>query len=341
MDSKANYIIKQIIESRLNHSRNIQKYITDIQVQEILVEAYQIFQNEPVLIQVPRHVRVVGDIHGNIDDLLRIFQQHGYPPETRFLFLGDYVDRGQYSFEVVLLLFALKVKYPQHIFMLMGNHELHPTDFQDEIEMKYSRNLYKKFYNVFVQLPFIAKVGRKIVCVHGGIGPNIHSLEELSKLPKAFCMDQQTIELYLKDLLWNDPKDQKELFANNKQRNGGSYFNDVALHNFLKNNNLHVLIRGHEMAQNGIHFPFAKSNECITVFSSSKYNNNNQGAVLIIEGPEISSKKFMPLQDSSWKPTFPPWLIQEETRSSSDVSDDGISAMMEDFLVPNIFGLVQ
>ena len=136
-------------------------------------------------------------------------------------------------------------------------------------------------------------------------------------------------------------KDQKELFANNKQRNGGSYFNDVALHNFLKNNNLHVLIRGHEMAQNGIHFPFAKSNECITVFSSSKYNNNNQGAVLIIEGPEISSKKFMPLQDSSWKPTFPPWLIQEETRSSSDVSDDGISAMMEDFLVPNIFGLVQ
>lgn len=95
----------------------------------------------------PINFIIVGDLHGNIDDLLRIFEDNSYPPDAKYVFTGDYVDRGTCSVEIMLLLFSLKNLYPNHIFLLRGNHESQDIcsiyGFQSECERKYPNSLFK------------------------------------------------------------------------------------------------------------------------------------------------------------------------------------------------------
>ena len=151
-------------------------------------------------------VVLVGDIHGQYYDVIHMLEKAGSPAEINYLFLGDYVDRGIYGTEVMLLLLSLKLNYPTSIVLLRGNHESRSMTenftFRQEVIDRYDEQTYEIFLEVFNSLPIACVVDGKYLAIHGGISPEITKIEEINKIDRfqevpldgAFC-----------DLLWADP----------------------------------------------------------------------------------------------------------------------------------------
>lgn len=152
---------------------------------------------------------LIGDIHGQFYDLLRLFEYGGFPPTANYLFLGDYVDRGKQSLETICLLLAYKIKYPENFFILRGNHECASINriygFYDECEFasisycfhirstnydfhfelgkrRYNIKLWKTFTDCFNCLPVSAIVDEKILCMHGGLSPELLNLDQIKRI---------------------------------------------------------------------------------------------------------------------------------------------------------------
>lgn len=137
----------------------------------------------------------LGDIHGQYYDLLRLFEYGGYPPESNYLFLGDYVDRGKQSLETICLLLAYKIKYPENFFLLRGNHECASINriygFYDECKRRYNIKLWKVFTDCFNCLPVAALIDEKILCMHGGLSPDLNSLDQIRKIVRPTDVPEQ------------------------------------------------------------------------------------------------------------------------------------------------------
>jgi serine/threonine-protein phosphatase PP1 catalytic subunit len=136
--------IDEIINKLLQVQSTAPGKMVDLEEQQIIslcVVARSIFMDQSSLIEISGPLKVCGDIHGQYYDLLRIFDYGGYPPESNYLFLGDYVDRGKQNIETICLLLAYKIKYPQNFFMLRGNHESENINrlygFYDECKRRY------------------------------------------------------------------------------------------------------------------------------------------------------------------------------------------------------------
>merc|ERR1712048_745673 len=149
-------------------------------------KAGEILLSQESLLELEAPLKVCGDVHGQFHDLLRLLSFGGFPPESSYLFLGDYVDRGKQSLEVIVLLIAYKVKVPENFFMLRGNHECAAITriygFYDECKRRYNIKIWKSFCELFNKPPFCATIDDKIFCVHGGISPEMASVEAAKRI---------------------------------------------------------------------------------------------------------------------------------------------------------------
>jgi len=192
-------------------------------------------------------VTVCGDIHGQFHDLQELFRIGGNSPDTNYLFMGDYVDRGYYSVETVTLLVALKVRFPHRITILRGNHESRQITqvygFYDECLRKYGNaNVWKYFTDLFDYLPLTALIEDQIFCLHGGLSPSIDTLDHIRALDRV---QEVPHEGPMCDLLWSDPDDRCGWGIS--PRGAGYTFGQDISEAFNHNNGLTLVARAHQL----------------------------------------------------------------------------------------------
>jgi serine/threonine-protein phosphatase PP1 catalytic subunit len=155
---------------------------------------------------------------GQYSDLITLFNLCGFPPACNYLFLGDYVDRAHRSIEVTLLLLCYKIKYPDKIFLLRGNHECASLNrvygFFDECKRRYTVKLWRSFVDCFNCLPIAAIIEDKIFCSHGGISPSLEHMSQINEIRRPLDIP---VEGLMCDLLWSDPLDIEEDWAPNSR----------------------------------------------------------------------------------------------------------------------------
>jgi protein phosphatase len=252
---------------------------------------------------------VVGDLHGNIDDLLRVFGRFSYPPVQSYLFLGDYVDRGKNSIETILLLYALKVLFPTHIYLLRGNHECEiiSTNYGFKAECTRffkKRRSFHRLCESFSHLAVAAVVNDSIFCVHGGLSPSIIELSDLTdQIQKPIVDLSRSIA---EDLLWSDPCSSVGKFADSPRKTG-FLFGQESLDLFLGANGLMCLIRAHEFCPSGTKMEL---NGCLTVFTACNYCGRcNDGAVAVIRSDaRIDISRFRVENTAHRNFLMPPWI---------------------------------
>ena len=181
--------------------------ITEAEVKELCEKVIEILDKEPNIQKVSSPITICGDIHGQYYDLKKLFESGGSVPDTKYLFMGDYVDRGYHCLETVLLLLALKVKFPDRIILLRGNHESRQITqvygFYDESIRKYkSFNVWKYCTEAFDYLGLGALVDNKIFCIHGGISRYVTNLDDITKMERR---QEIPHEGAMCDLVWSDP----------------------------------------------------------------------------------------------------------------------------------------
>ncbi|EAY19768.1 Ser/Thr protein phosphatase, putative [Trichomonas vaginalis G3] len=271
---------------------------------DLLHKMIEIFRDEPSLIRLDGLFNVIGDIHGNLRDLLRVFAYCGTPIQNGYVFLGDYVDRGDFSIEVMVLLFSFKLAYPHHVYLLRGNHEFEMVNsfygFRDQCINDYDEQIFNLFNEVFSYLPLAAIINDEYFLVHGGICPKLEKVSQIESIQrpiKTFHDEADDGDL-ITGLMWSDPSDSMAWFSDNI-RGRGFFFGFQAARQFLDSNKLTYIIRAHECVD-GLKEHF---NGCVlTIFSSSHYymnSNNSCGFIQLVKKSKYSMSMLPPMEQ--WK----------------------------------------
>jgi len=257
--------------------------ISGKEIQGVLKKAKDVLMAQPMLLEVSAPVKIVGDIHGQYHDLIRVFDKCGYPGDASYLFLGDYVDRGPNGLEAVLLLLCYKVKFRDSFFMLRGNHECAAINriygFYDECKRAYGLKVWKQFNDLFNCLPVAAVVDEKIFCVHGGLSPSLRALDQIQEYRRP-C-DVPDVGLVC-DFLWADPDSCTQGWAESER--GVSYvFGADVVAKFLEDHDFDLLVRAHQVVEDGYEFQCGR--RLVTIFSAPNYCGefDNAGAVMSVD----------------------------------------------------------
>lgn len=273
-------LIQRLLDAGYSGKRTKSVCLKNSEIALICSAAREIFLSQPSLLELSAPVKIVGDVHGQYIDLIRIFSKCGFPPASNYLFLGDYVDRGKQSLETILLLLCYKIKFPENFFLLRGNHECaqitRQYGFYDECKRRTNLKTWKLFVDTFNTLPIAAIVASKIFCVHGGLSPVLNSMDEIRNIRRPTDVPDFGL---LNDLLWSDPADSPNQWEDNER--GVSYcFNKVAINNFLNKFQFDLVVRAHMVVEDG--YEFFNDRSLVTVFSAPNYCGefDNWGAVM-------------------------------------------------------------
>ena len=283
--------IKDVINDMKNNIYLHQKYLL-----QIIKANIDIFKNQKSLIDIEikqnEMINICGDTHGQFYDLLNIFKINGYPSEKNpYLFNGDFVDRGSFSLETITTLLLFKLLYPNHFYLSRGNHEARNLNkiygFEKEILTKYNKDIYEAFIKLFYSLPLAHVINNKILIIHGGLfSSDDITLNDIRNINRFI---EVPVEGIMCELLWSDPTIIPGRRPSN--RGVGILFGPDVANNFLKKNNLNLLIRSHECKQDG----YEKIGNVLTVFSAPNYCDQmrNKGAIVKIFGKDILDYKII------------------------------------------------
>ncbi|KAL7714489.1 Serine/threonine-protein phosphatase [Entamoeba marina] len=283
---------------------------------ELIKHAKTILLNDSNVVYIQPPCYMIGDIHGNYRDTISLIQLLGLLPGTsicpsKFLFLGDYVDRGSHQLELIAFILSLKIVSPKRIFLLRGNHEVKSVNgnIADFGKLSFlghccttfgkenGKIIWEEFNKVFDCLPLCAVVDEKLFCVHGGIAralcvKDINPLEKLEEIERP-CSN---ITHLISDLLWSDPSDPEQEkkykkdssgFIQGRRGKGTVMFGKEAVNQFLKNSGCKFIVRAHQMLETG--FGKKHRDKVITVFSSSHYCGlGNTAASLLVNNGLLS-----------------------------------------------------
>jgi len=250
--------------------------------------------SQGTLLHLKAPIKIVGDIHGQYLDLLKIFEIGGLPPQNNYLFLGDYVDRGPNGLECMCFLLALKVRFPENIFLLRGNHECESINrvygFFAECKSKYSMQLWEAHVSLFASLPLAAVIEDKIFCIHGGLSPSLESLAQIKALKRPLQVPNRGMVV---DFLWADPDADIRGWAESDRGISHNFGADV-VKEFLKRNQLELIVRAHQVVEAG--YEFFADRQLVTIFSAPNYCGefDNAGALMMVSEDLCCSFAIIP-----------------------------------------------
>ena len=293
--------VDNLIEKLISVMGNKPGKQVDLKEEEIkflIDKSLPIIKEQKMLIELEAPLHVCGDIHGKYYDLLRIFEHCGYPGEYNYLFLGDYVDRGKQSLETICLLLCYKIKYPEKVTLLRGNHESSVTNriygFYDECKRRYNVRLWRSFTDLFNFLPVAALIDEKILCMHGGLSPDLKNIQNIKDITRPTDIPDTGL---LCDLLWSDP-DKDVLEYDENDRGVSVIFGEKIVLDFNKKNDLDLIIRAHQVVDDG--YEFFAQRQLITIFSAPNYCgefDNSAGIMIIDESLTCSLKVLRPVEN--------------------------------------------
>lgn len=244
--------------------------ISEAAVYELCQQAREILIREGNVLNLQTPVTVCGDIHGQFHDLVELFNLGGWPPHTNYIFLGDYVDRGHHSLGTFLLLLALKVRYPDRVALIRGNHESRQITqlygFYDECRNKYGGTMVWNWCcDVFDYLALAAVIDDRVFAVHGGLSPAFNTLDQLRLLNRKQEVPQEGA---MSDMLWSDPDEQVQGWGISPRGAGYLFGADVAA-TFRQQNNIELIARAHQLVMEGYKMIF--DDTLVTVWSAPNY----------------------------------------------------------------------
>ncbi|XP_062504186.1 serine/threonine-protein phosphatase 6 catalytic subunit-like [Corticium candelabrum] len=271
-----------------NDLKKLCDYVCDLLLEESNVQP----------VQTP--VTVCGDIHGQFYDLEELFRTGGNIPDTNYIFMGDFVDRGYYSLETFTRLLTLKAKYSSRITLLRGNHESRQITqvygFYDECQQKYGNaNAWRYCCRVFDFLTVAAIIDEEILCVHGGLSPDIRTVDQIRTIDRAMEIPHQGAFC---DLVWSDPEDVETWAVS--PRGAGWLFGAKVTYEFMHINNLSLICRAHQLVHEGYKYMF--NEKLVTVWSAPNYcyRCGNVASILEFQGDNThgEAKIFKAVPDS-------------------------------------------
>ncbi|KAH7149895.1 putative Serine/threonine-protein phosphatase PP1 [Dactylonectria estremocensis] len=261
---------------------------------DLCKKARDIFITQPILIELIAPLKVCGDIYGQYYQLLRMFESCGFPPKANYLFLGNYVGKGRQSIETMCLLLAYKIKYPENFFLLRGNHESSFVNKEDgfyaECALRFDPKVCDYFNDCFNCMPVASVIGDKIFAVHGGLSPELQSLEQIRRFVRPTTIPKDGL---LHDMLWAQPEANLSGWGE-RQIQGSLAFGPDVVESFLEKHHLDLICRSSQFVQTGYEF-FARR-RLVTLFTTPNYLgiHDNDGAVMCVEEDLVCTFQIIP-----------------------------------------------